>query len=307
MRIFRETDGGGNGAQPAIEEVSRVSTNLSGVGAIIAIASARGGVGKSAITVNLAATLALSGRKVGIVDADLNSPSTLLMLGMKPPRRMSAIEGIEPGSGPLGLRIAASNMLPEGEPPPVSFADFDEAAAPVVSNGASPVIELSYSETLRRLLGQTRFGSLDLLLVDLGPGLEQIYRIGQLIPRASLILVSHPSELSSKAAKTAFEFAARSSLGVIGVVENMTGFNCDGCHSVRPLMPQGGLSILAREAEVPVLGRLPFDPRFAESSDRGTLFVREYAETPLAKQIIAMAASLDRASSATRTDELGQA
>lgn len=305
MRIFREFDGGGNGAEPG--EASRVRTNLAGIGAVVAIGSARGGVGKSAITVNLAATLALSGRKVGIVDADLNSPSTLAMLGMRPPRRMAAIEGIEPGAGPLGLRIAASNLLPEGEPPPVSFADFEEPAAPVISNGASAVVELGYSETLRRLLGHTRFGSLDLLLIDLAPGLEQLHRITRLVPQARLILVSHPSELSSRAAKQAFEFAAHSSLGVIGVVENMTGFNCDGCHSVRPLMPQGGLATLAREAEVAVLGRLPFDPRFAESSDRGTLFVREYAETPLAKQLVAMAAVLDRASTAMRADELGQA
>jgi len=301
MRIFREPEAGEDAPDQApVAERSRLDANLAGVGAIVAVASARGGVGKSSITVNLAATLALTGRKVGILDADLNSPSIVAMLGMKPLRRMPAMEGIEPGAGPLGLRIAASNLLPEGEPPPMSFVDFDETPAPPHGNGG--LVELGYSATLRRLLANTRFGTLDLLLIDLAPGLEPLYRIVRLVPRASLIVISHPSELSSRAAKEALEFAARSSIAIVGVVENMAGFSCDGCHSVRPLMPQGALATLARDAQAPMLGRLPFDPRFAESSDRGTLFVREHAETPLAKQLVALAASLDHAAAATRTE-----
>lgn len=301
MRIFRDSETGEGGPDHALPaERSHLHANLAGVGAIVAIGSARGGVGKSSITVNLAATLALGGRKVGILDADLNSPSIVAMLGMKPPRRMPAIEGIEPGAGPLGLRIAASNLLPEGEPPPMSFVDFEETSTPSHGNGG--LVELGYSATLRRLLANTRFGMLDLLLVDLAPGLEQLYRITRLVPRAGLVVISHPSELSSRAAKDAIEFAAHSSVGIVGVIENMAGFSCDGCHSVRPLMPQGALATLAREAHVPMLGRLPFDPRFAESSDRGTLFVREQAETPLAKQLIALAASLDHAGAAMRAE-----
>jgi ATP-binding protein involved in chromosome partitioning len=305
MRIFREAETSENGIVPVGAEESRLQTNLAGIGAIIALGSARGGVGKSALTVNIAATLALSGRKVGIIDADLNSPSTVAMLGMKPPRRVLAMEGIEPSAGPLGLRIAASNLLGEGEPPPVSFADSEDPAPAVSSNG-NGLVELGYAETLRRLLEHTRFGMLDLLLIDLAPGLEHLHRIARLVPRASVVLLSHTSELSSRAAKTAFEFAARNSIGIVGVVENMTGFSCDGCHAVRPLMPQGTLATLAREAEVPMLGRLPFDPRFAECSDRGALFVREYAETPLGKQLIALASALDRSTAAIRTGESQQ-
>jgi ATP-binding protein involved in chromosome partitioning len=292
MRIFREVEAGANGAgQGALAELSGLSTNLADVRAIVAVGSARGGVGKSAFMVNLAASLALAGRKTGIVDADLNSPSIVAMLGMKPARRLPAGEGMEPGAGPLGLRIAASNLLPEGEPPPPSFLDEGEEPVPAVK--VSVPAEFGYAATLRRLLGQIRFGALDLLLIDLAPGLEQLYRIVKIVPRAHLVLMSHPSELSAHAAKSALDFAAQNSTTVLGIVENMTGFNCDGCHSVRPLMPQGGLATLAREAGVPLLGRLPFDPRFAETCDRGVLFVRQYAETPLAKQIIALAQSLD--------------
>jgi len=306
MRIFREVEPGANEADPeALADLSGLRTNLAGVRAVVAVGSARGGVGKSGLIVNLGATLALAGRKVGIVDADLNSPSIVAMLGMKPLRRLPATEGMEPGAGPLGLRIAASNLLPDGEPPPPSFVDMGEEPAPAASIPGPA--EFGYAATLRRLLGQTRFGTLDFLLIDLAPGIEQLYRITKIVPRAGLVLISHPSELSTRAARSALDFAAQSSTAVLGIVENMAGFNCDGCHSVRPLMPQGGLAALAREAGVPLLGRLPFDPRFAETCDRGVLFVREYADTPLAKQIVALAQMLDHALAARMQNELARA
>lgn len=300
MRIFREPEPAGDQPEQSLaEEISRMRANLAGVKAIIAVGSARGGVGKSALTVNIAALLTLAGRKVGIVDADLNSPSILAMLGMKPPRRISIAEGIEPGAGPLGLRIAASNLLAEGEPAPISFLEGEEAQIPNL-NGAHQS-ELGYFATIRRLLGQTRFGALDVLFVDLGPGIEQIYRLACVLPRLSLLLVSHPSELSTRATKSGLDLADQFSIQVIGVIENMAGFNCDGCHSVRVLMPLGGIANLARERGVQFVERLPFDPRLAESSDRGVLFVRDYQDTPLAKQIGTVAQAIDRQISARQS------
>jgi ATP-binding protein involved in chromosome partitioning len=291
MRIFREIgdDADSVGAQPA-EEIAQLRANLAGK-SIIAVASAKGGSGKSSIVVNLSAALALEGRKVAILDADLNSPSIVAMLGMKVPRRFHSMDGIEPGAGPLGLRIAASNLIAGGEPPPMSFLE-DESAPPASSNGHGP-LEMSYSATLRRLLTQTRFGALDLLLIDLAPGLEQLFRIARIAPLSGTIVVTQPSEISVRASRAALEMALLCSTRVIGLIENMVGFNCDGCHSVRPLMPHGDLGAVASAAGIPVLGRLPFDPRLAECCDRGVIFVREYAETPLARQFTALAQSLD--------------
>jgi len=282
MRIFREigTDAESTGAQPA-EEIAQLRANLAGVKSIIAVASGKGGTGKSAIVVNLAAALAVDGRKVAILDADLNSPTIVAMLGMKVPRRFHSFDGIEPSAGPLGLRIAASNLIPGGEPPPVSF--LDDESAPVATNGHGPT-ELSYSATLRRLLSQTRFGTLDLLLIDLAPGLDQLFRIARIAPLNGAIIVTQPSEISVRASGAALEMAAQCSTRVMGLIENMVGFNCDGCHSVRPLMPHGDLAAVANTAGIPVLGRLPFDPRLAECSDRGVIFIRKYADTPLARQ-----------------------
>lgn len=302
MRIFRDPEAGGEGADAvALEQLSRLRAKLADVGGVVAIGSARGGVGKSTITVNVAAALALAGRKVGIIDADLNSPSITAMLGMKPARRITGTEEIEPGAGPLGLRIAASNLLSAGEPPPMSFLDSAEPL-PISDNGHGAA-ELEYTATMRRLIGETRFGALDLLFIDVAPGLEALYRVFRAVGRARVVIISHPSELSARASKAAIELASHSACGVVGVVENMAGFNCDGCHSARPLMPQGTLGLIARETGVALLERLPFDPRLAETCDRGLLFVREYAETPLAKQLTALAHTLDRSVAAPQHNE----
>jgi len=291
MRIFGEVEFEAERSERQVSEaLARTRENLASVKAIVAIASARGGVGKSTIAVNVAAALTLNRRKVGIVDADLNSPSIVAMLGMKPNKRFAASEAMEPGAGPMGLRVAASNLLADGEPPPVSF--LDEEAPPAATNGRGPV-ELSYTGTLRRILQQTHFGSLDLLLIDLAPGLEQLHRISKIVSLTGVVIVSQPSELSVRAIRSVLEIAEHTSTAVIGIVENMVGFNCGGCHAVRPLMPQGDLASVAREAGASILARLPFDPRLAEACDHGVMFVKEFPDTPLAKQLAALAQSLD--------------
>jgi Mrp family chromosome partitioning ATPase len=245
------------------------------------------------MAVNVATALALAGRKIALVDADLNSPSIATMLGMKPGRRAFVGDEIEPGAGPLGLRVVSSEFLSEGEPPPVNFVDVDENPA-VEQNGAR-CNEFGFLMTMRRLLGRARFGPLDLALIDLAPGVEQIYRLLKLIPRAGLVVLSHSSDLSARSMKSALGVVAEKSGSVLGVVENMAGFNCDNCHTVRPLMPYGAVGTLARAMSVPLLERLPFDPRLAESCDRGVLFIRDYPQTPLAKQIISLANAIDKA------------
>jgi ATP-binding protein involved in chromosome partitioning len=269
----------------------RIRANLSGVGTTIALASARGGVGKSMLAVNIAAALATKGRKVAIVDADLNSPSVAPMLAMKPQRRLPMIEGIEPTAGPHGLRIVSSDQLPGGEPPPISFAPDLGGDAPAATS--TRPAELSYSEAIARILGQSRFGTLDLLLIDLASGLDRLYALASMVTLDGVLLLTHPSAQDTSAARHAMKIGTMIDAPIVGVVENMVGFNCDGCRSVRPLWPEGDLNGIARAAGVPILARLPFEPRLADSTDRGVLFVREYGVTPTGKVLADIANQVD--------------
>lgn len=296
MRIFCDIEGDGSvGASVDLAGTrERIRANLSGVGATLALASVHGGVGKSMLAVNVAGTLALKGRKVAIADLDLNSPSVAPMLGMKPQRRSPMVEGIEPATGPHGLRVVSSDQLPGGEAPPISFAqDLDEIDGSGDGVRAGPAaagpVELSYREALGLLLERAQFGSVDWLIIDLAAGIDRLYSVARLVRLDGVLLVSLASAQDAARAGEAMEISGALGAPIVGIVENMVGFNCDGCRAVRPLWPQGGLHGVAREAGVPILARLAFEPRLADSSDRGVLFVREHASTPTGKALVDIA------------------
>ena len=300
MRIFSdiESDGSDGPSVDLADARERIRTNLSGVGATIALASARGGVGKSMLAVNIAAALTMKGRKVAIVDADLNSPSVAAMLGINPQRRYPMIEGIEPAAGPHGLRVVSSDQLPGGEAPPISFVqDYDQIdgnndGQPVAHAPTRPV-ELSYREALTRILAQSQFGSVDWLIIDLATGLDRLCSVAAMVALDGVLLLSHPAAQDAIATRQAMKIGRAIGAPIVGIVENMVGFNCDGCRAVRPLWPEGDLHGVAREAAVPILARLAFEPRLADSSDRGLLFVREYGSTPTGKVLADIAGQVE--------------
>jgi ATP-binding protein involved in chromosome partitioning len=290
MRVFSEfADHAGNGAgEKAHHDPEPIYRNIASVKATLVLASAKGGTGKSLLAVNIAGALAHAGRKVGIMDADLNAPSILPMLGTKAPLRFLSSEGIEPAAAPLGIRVISAELLTESQRPAMSFLDED-APAPI----ATPAVQLNHSAALRRMLTQTRFGPLDLLIIDLAPGLEDLYRITRLFMPTGVILVTHASGGGALAMRHALDLNKEIGAPIVGTIENMVAFGCDTCRSVRPLFPHGETSRIARDADIPILARLPFDPRFAESADRGRIFVSESSDAPVAKQLSEMARQID--------------
>jgi ATP-binding protein involved in chromosome partitioning len=299
MRIFSEFATDADLGEPHRDDgrTDRVKANFSAVGATVLIGSAKGGVGKSVVAVNLGAALARRGRKVAIIDADLNSPSVIGMLGMKQPRGLPMVEGIEPASGPHGLRVVSSDLLASAEPPPIAFVELD---SPTLASSPQPVA-MKESDALFQMLTQARLGSLDFVIIDLAPGIEDLHAVARMVGPTGIVMVSHSSAQSVRATQQAVRVARRIEVPVIGVIENMAGFNCDGCRSVRPLMPEGSLAGAASDLELPVIGRLPFDPRLAETSDRGKLFFHDFQDTPLAKSLIDIAAAVERLVSNNRS------
>src|SRR5579862_1224028 len=170
MRVFNdfEHQPGTNGTgESVLHDLEPLRRNLAPVKATLVLASAKGGTGKSLLAVNLAGALVQAGKKVGIMDADLNAPSILPMLGTKAPLRFLSSEGIEPAAAPLGIRVASAELLNETLRPAMSFLDEEPPPAPIVK----PLVQLNHSTALRRMLTQTRFGLLDLLIIDLAPGI----------------------------------------------------------------------------------------------------------------------------------------
>jgi len=291
MRVFsefQEQSSNGTGDK-SVHDPEPILRNLASVKATLVLASAKGGTGKSLLAVNIAGALAHAGKKVGIMDADLNAPSILQMLGVKAPLRYLSSEGIEPAAAPLGIRVIAAELLTESLRPAMSFLDEDAPPAPV----AVAPVQLNHSSALRRMLTQTRFGPLDLLIVDLAPGIEDLNRLMRMFIPTGVVMVTHDSGSAAIAFRHALDMNKEIGAPIIGAIENMTAFGCDNCRSVRPLFPQGETTRIVREADIPIVARLPFDPRFAESSDRGRIFVSEFSETPIAKQLTEMARQID--------------
>ncbi|HKD69590.1 MAG TPA: P-loop NTPase [Candidatus Binataceae bacterium] len=282
-------------AQVAEAAAQTRNPGLAQVKAIVAFASAKGGTGKSTMVSNLAAALALKGRKVGVADADFEAPSVAPMLGLARVRLISMGGAVEPANGPLGIRIVAND--PAADEPLASFAVDDshlEAGEGSSSNGTPEFI------SPEDLISRARFGALDLLLIDLPPGFNHAIRLCQAVDRAGVVIVVPASATACAAVRRSLEQARRKGVRVIGLIENMQGFYCGNCHSVRPLLPRSDVGALARDFDLPILGRLPFDSRLAESCDIGRPFVREYPDAPVSKLINETAQALLAAASASR-------
>jgi len=252
------------------------SAGLAQVKAIVAFASAKGGTGKSTIVANFAAALALKGRKIGVVDADLDSPSVPPMLGLPRVRLTRSQGSFEPASGPFGIRIVAGD--PAASQAPAVFA-LDE----LIEAGSGVADQPEQFSSAEDLIAQTRFGALDLLLIDLPAGFRHAVRLAQSVERTAVVIVLPSSASGAAAVRQALEPNRRKGLRMLGLIENMTGFYCGNCHSVRPLLPAPDIGALARDFDLPILGRFPFDPRLAESCDSGRAFVKEYPDLPLSK------------------------
>ncbi len=226
---------------------------------VLAIASGKGGVGKSSVTANLAVALAAEGNVVGVLDADIWGFSIPRMLGMSDRLEARRIDGVEkpriiPNERTIGtglLKVVSTGMLVEDEETALMWRG------------------LMLTKAVEQFLNDVHWGELDFLLIDMPPGTGDVQMgLARMLPRTDLIIVTTPAVSAQKVAIRAADMARRSFLRVAGVIENMSHFTCEH-GNVYPLFGEGGGTTLANDIGAELLGRIPIENAVAHGSDTG--------------------------------------
>jgi ATP-binding protein involved in chromosome partitioning len=246
---------------------------------VYAMASGKGGVGKSSVTVNLAAALAAAGHKVGLIDADIYGHSVPRMLGVT--GLPTKVEDMIMPPSAKGVKVISAGML---KPP-------GQDALPI----RGPILH----RLLEQFLADFFWGDLDYLLIDMPPGTGDIaLSLARLIPGAELVIVTTPQVAAAEVAKRAGTLVTQTHQRVIGVIENMSYLPCPHCGEPIDIFGAGGGETVAADltkltgTEVPLLGQVPMDVRLREGGDSGTPLVLADPSAPAAQQLVKVADSL---------------
>ncbi len=247
-----------------------------GVGAIIAVASGKGGVGKSTTAVNLALGLRDLGLKVGMLDADIYGPSVPKLLGLRGKPEMLGGNKLKPMDG-YGLKVMSIGFLVEEE-------------TPMIWRGPMVI------SALTQMLREVEWGTLDVMVVDMPPGTgDAQLTMAQQVPLKGAVIVSTPQDLALIDARRGIAMFGRVNVPVLGVVENMSFFICPKCGERSDIFGHGGAEHEAERQGVPFLGAVPLHMDIRETSDAGRPVVATDPDGPHAKAFRAIAAKVHEA------------
>ncbi len=238
--------------------------DVPGIGAIVAVASGKGGVGKSTTAVNLALGLQAMGLKVGILDADIYGPSMPRLLGVT--GRPEAVSGkvLKPKEG-HGLKVMSMGFL----------VDED---TPMIWRGPMVI------SALTQMLREVQWGELDVLVVDMPPGTgDAQLTMAQQVPLAGAVIVSTPQDLALIDARKGLNMFRKVDVPVLGIIENMSYFTCPDCGAMHDIFGHGGARAEAERIDVPFLGAVPLEMAIRTHSDAGTPIVVSEPEGEHAK------------------------
>ena len=243
---------------------------LANVQNIVAISSGKGGVGKSTVTANLAMSLALSGARVGILDADIYGPSMVMMFGVHTSPEVKEDRTLVPVSV-SGIQI-------------VSMAMFSDPNKATIWRGPMA------TQMIQNFLHRVHWGNLDYLLIDFPPGTGDIQlTLTQNCPISGAVVVTTPQEVALADVRKGLAMFRAVAVPVLGVVENMSYFICDNCEKRHHIFRQGGGSRTATELKLPFLTEIPLEPAVADSGDAGRPIVYSNPNSPSARAFLDLA------------------
>jgi ATP-binding protein involved in chromosome partitioning len=269
VRLKQQTPAG---AQQNQNPFANLAT-LPGVQHIIAVASGKGGVGKSTVATNLAVALGLSGLRTGLLDADIYGPSIPLMMGVNDTPQISSTNRIQPFLN-HGIKMQ-------------SLGFFLDENAPVIWRG--PMV----MKAVQQLLQDTDWGELDVLVIDLPPGTGDVQlTLVQTVPLTGAILVTTPQDLALLDVKKGAEMFKTVHAPLLGIVENMSFFVCPDCGKQTDVFRQGGGQKESERLGIPLLGRIPLDTAVCDGGDTGVPLVIGQPDSNAADEFQKVTASL---------------
>jgi ATP-binding protein involved in chromosome partitioning len=230
------------------------ANHIEGVTHIIAVSSGKGGVGKSTVSVNLACALALEGARVGLMDADMYGPNIPTMMGVTEQPKIEQ----DPIKGELFVPPTAHGVKV------MSMGFLVQADQPMIWRG--PMLH----SVVNQFCHKVNWGQLDYLIVDMPPGTGDVQlSLAQLVPVAGVVMVTTPQEVALQDVRKAIHMFDKVRIPIMGIVENMSWFQCDGCTKQHSIFGAGGGERLAKKFSTQLLGQLPIQTQIREGGDEG--------------------------------------
>ncbi len=244
---------------------------IPGVKHVIAVASGKGGVGKSTVSANLSLALARMGHTVGLLDGDIYGPSQQLMMGTTAEPVGDPEGRIHPVESPGGVKV-------------MSFGFLVDPDQPVIWRG--PMLQ----KALEQFVGDVAWGDLDFLIVDLPPGTGDVaLTLCQNVPMAGTVIVTTPQDVALIDARKSLHMFTKLEVPVLGIVENMSSYQCPECGHIEHIFGSGGGQRTAEELGVALLGSIPLDPAVVTGGDNGKPVVIDRPDSPTARAFVELA------------------